>query len=350
MVDTRDTAEAVDAGDVRPVVRLATRPNRTFWLFGAGLAGLGAILFTSLEARRSGLEPVDHLVAEPSTGRIASPPELAIPHSYRTDQLAPAPVIVSPQPVPSTALAQTAGRPVRTAENRPARPLPFQPAPLPYISPLQQPVYSPPPPIAPQYGPAQNASARQDRVSAYQFSNPGTTVPKGTIIQAVMETALDSTRAGFSRAIVSRDVRSFDGQRILIPRGSRLIGDYGSEMAPGQNRLLIQWQRLTRPDGVVIDLASPSSDPLGRAGVKGKVDSHFAERLGGAILQTLLTIGPQIGLSKLTRGDVVYAVPLGTQLAPAAGSERVQRTLKLKQGSSVSVFVAKDLDFTSFER
>ncbi|MHA7852883.1 TraB/TrbI/VirB10 family type IV secretion system protein, partial [Roseovarius sp.] len=68
------------------------------------------------------------------------------------------------------------------------------------------------------------------------IANPSNTVVQGTMIQAVTETALDSTLPGAIRAIVSEDVHSFDGTRILIPRGARLIGRYRSDVALAQSR------------------------------------------------------------------------------------------------------------------
>jgi type IV secretion system protein VirB10 len=164
----------------------------------------------------------------------------------------------------------------------------------------------------------------------------------------VLETALDSTRAGFARALVSRDVFSFDGSQILIPKGSRLIGEYKSDLSLGQNRALIQWQRMMRPDGVMIELDSPSADPLGRAGIKGKVNSHFFERFGGAILQSSLDIGVQLATSKVANGTVIYALP-GEMRSAMPTQEKVQPTVTVKQGTSVSVFVARDLDFTAVQ-
>jgi type IV secretion system protein VirB10 len=235
------------------------------------------------------------------------------------------------------------------AARRPTRyPQYVPPEPLPYVPPLPQTTYDSG--VARQVPPAYSLdpASQQDRVKAFRFANPAVTVAKGTIIQAVLETALDSTRPGFARAIVARDVFGFDGTRILIPRGSRLIGEYKSDLAPGQNRALIQWQRLMRLDGVVINLDSPATDPLGRAGVRGKVDSHLLERFAGALLQTAANIGSQVALNKATDTTIVYAVPVG-QGTQVASAERVQRTLKVKQGASVSVFVAKDLDFSTVE-
>jgi len=110
-----------------------------------------------------------------------------------------------------------------------------------------------------------------------------------------------------------------------------------------------------RPDGVIINLDSPSADPLGRAGVKGKVNGHFIERYSGAILQSALDVGTQVAANKLASGATVYALPSLYGLSgaarggPATAQQSVQPTVTVKQGTSVSVFVAKDLDFTSVE-
>jgi type IV secretory pathway VirB10-like protein len=121
---------------------------------------------------------------------------------------------------------------------------------------------------------------------ASALANRATTVPEGTLIAAVLETGFDSTQPGFARAVVSRDVRSFDGANVLIPRGSKLIGEYRSDVAHGQKRAVIIWTRLIRPDGMTIAMDSPAVDTTGRGGVPASVNNHFLERFGDALLQT----------------------------------------------------------------
>lgn len=188
------------------------------------------------------------------------------------------------------------------------------------------------------------------RASAGALANRATTVPQGTLIPAVLETALDSTRPGLARAIVSRDVHGFDGSRVLIPRGSRLIGEYDADVQAGQNRLLVNWERLIRPDGSTIAIGSPASDAIGRGGLRAKVDSHFFERFGGAILQSALNIGANLA-ARRADAAVVVALPNALQGATAPlQAPEVRPTLKVKRASSISVFVARDLDFTGVER
>ncbi|WP_269516473.1 TrbI/VirB10 family protein [Brevundimonas subvibrioides] len=162
-----------------------------------------------------------------------------------------------------------------------------------------------------------------------------------------METALDSTRPGFVRALVSRDVRGFDGTEILIPRGSRLFGTYAADLSAGQDRALVQWTRLVRPDGVSIALESPAADRVGRTGVRGRVDTHFLQRFASAVLQTTVNFGLNLA-SRSISGDtpVFVALPGSTQTgtAPVAGAS-VTPTLRVDAGTTVSAFVARDLEF-----
>jgi type IV secretion system protein VirB10 len=187
------------------------------------------------------------------------------------------------------------------------------------------------------------------RVRSGIFANRSTTVPQSTLIPAVLETAFDSRRPGFARAVVSRDVRGFDGSRILIPRGTRLTGEYRSDIQQGQKRALINWTRLIRPDGVTIALGSPTADTLGRGGVRGKYNSHFLERFSSAILQSALDIGANVA-SRSAAGGVVVALPGSTQnVGQSFQQGRIVPTLTVKAGTSIGVFVARDLDFSGSE-
>ena len=117
------------------------------------------------------------------------------------------------------------------------------------------------------------------------------TAPQGTVIPAVLETAINSDLPGFVRAVVSRDVRGFDGTTVLIPRGSKLIGQYRSGVALSQTRAFVVWSRVITPEGVSIDIGSPGTDQLGRGGLEGETDTHFFERFGSAILLSVMGAG-----------------------------------------------------------
>ena len=109
---------------------------------------------------------------------------------------------------------------------------------------------------------------------------------------------------------------------------------------------MISWTRLTRPDGAVIAIESPAVDPLGRGGVRASVNSHMPERLVGALLQSTIQIGSVLATRAAT-GSVIVALPssvqgsMGSQITPST----IVPTLKVPAATSISIFVARDLEF-----
>jgi type IV secretion system protein VirB10 len=324
---------------------------------GALLAGL--LLFSVLDARRRA--PAAPAVRPRAADRLATP-------------VAPPPLYIPPAAAPAPGVVPLVRAPVLPA------PLPSPPPPPPQViyvpqpipAPMVQPEPPPPPPrvatepalivdtgapaaAAAAAGPAQAESPLAGantiaggRARSGAFANRGTTVAQGTLIPAILETALDSTRPGLARAIVSRDVRGFDGSRVLIPRGSRLIGEYRSEVAPGQRRALVNWVRLIRPDGVTMAIGSPAADTLGRSGIKAKVDSHFFERFAGAILQSALDIGVNLA-SRAGNGTTIILPGTAQAATQIVQPAQITPTLKVKPGTSISIFAARDLDFSGAE-
>ncbi|WP_229380786.1 TrbI/VirB10 family protein [Sphingobium sp. AEW4] len=194
---------------------------------------------------------------------------------------------------------------------------------------------------------AAGAAGDDQAVRASVIRNRSSLVPQGAMISAVLETPIDSRRPGLVRAVVSRDARGFDGTRVLIPRGSRLIGEAAGDMKAGQSRVLVTWTRLIRPDGVAIRIGSPAADVLGGAGIRGKVNNHFFERFGNAVLQSALTIGVNIA-SRPRSNSVIVGLPgqigaTGQNLLPNLDQAP---TIKVGSGAEISVFVARDLDFS----
>ena len=190
-------------------------------------------------------------------------------------------------------------------------------------------------------------SPSTERVRASMLANPSLTVAQGSLIPAVLETGFDSTKPGFARAIVSRDVRGFDGKNVLIPRGSRLVGESSSSVSDGQQRAEIRWSRLVRPDGTTIGLDSPTTDPAGRSGVPASVNTHLLARVGDVIATTIGSLGQILAARAspfiILPGSVASAAP-----RVAAHSKHVP-TLKVAPGTSISVFVAHDLEFSTPE-
>ena len=184
-----------------------------------------------------------------------------------------------------------------------------------------------------------NVSARSTRLA-----EPANTVVQGTLIPAVLETAIDTDIPGYVRAVVSQDVRSFDGSRVLIPRSSRLIGEYKGVVQAGQRRAYLVWTRLVRPDGVSVALASPAADLSGQAGIGGQVNSHFLSRFGSSILLSILG-----GAGSIATGgaSTVIVGGAGQSAASVAAQHDGQRppTIKVRQGEPIRVFTARDLIF-----
>jgi type IV secretory pathway VirB10-like protein len=197
---------------------------------------------------------------------------------------------------------------------------------------------------------AQRVGSKQsDQSQAQQLENLHRLVPQGAIVGAVMETALNSDLPGYARAVVTKDVLSFDGSSVLIPAGSRVIGEYNSGVAQGASRIFIVWGRLIRPDGVSISLGSPAVDELGRGGLGGKVNRHFLQRFGGAILLSVITGGINAAAASVSRGSTVIVSSTNEATSLLTQSLRntdIPPTIKTKQGALVRIFVARDLDFT----
>lgn len=181
---------------------------------------------------------------------------------------------------------------------------------------------------------------------ARAMTNPSTTVTEGTLIPAILETAINTDVPGYVRAVVSQDVRSFDGKRVLVPRSSRLIGQYQAGVQQGQRRAYVIWTRLIRPDGVSVNLASPAVGFDGATGLEGDVNSHFFKRFGSGLL--LSVVG---GLGALATGGVGGVIVAGG--AQGAANSAVQSqgqispTIRVRMGEPIRVFTARDLDFST---
>lgn len=200
-------------------------------------------------------------------------------------------------------------------------------------------------------------ASRNDRIDAL--------IPQGTLIRGVLETAIQSDLPGMVRAIISNDVYSFDGRRILLPKGTMLTGEYKSGMARGQTRVLIVWTRALRSDGTSVALGSYGTDDLGRSGLTGVVDKHYLERFGAAAVLSLVggvssfvaglnSDGSSSSSSSSTSSDAQTQAQqtLSQTMAEMANmalkdSISIPPTIYVDQGAQIMVFVRKDLDFSS---
>jgi type IV secretory pathway VirB10-like protein len=201
-------------------------------------------------------------------------------------------------------------------------------------------------------GLGQSISGDERKVArAGRLGNMAYTVAEGTVVTGTLETAIDSDLPGHVRAVVSRNISSFDGSRILIPKSSRLVGQYQSNLAIGQKRTFIIWERLIRPDGVSISLEAPGTDSLGRAGVTGKVDSHFMRRFGSALLLSVIDAGGR-ALSSGSNSVIIAGSASSTANTAASTLQNdinIPPTIKVGQGTAIRILLNRDLDFSGIE-
>jgi type IV secretion system protein VirB10 len=349
-------------GGVRPTVRLP-RKGLPPIVMAAAMLLVAVLLFSLLNWRRTArTEPTVQSRASDQGGSAwTTPPPLYIPPITEPVSLPPAPEL---QPEPKPLITPVPSPAIRAAPAPTPLPVPqFMRTPMP--APMSHPPErtssssplvidtsgSPSAASSPMGGSALAGSSPAQaplRIRAGVLANRSTTVPQGYLIPAVLETGFDSTRSGFARAIVSRDVRGFDGKNVLIPRGSRLIGEYQTTTAKGQNRAVITWTRLIRPDGMTIMIDSPAVDTVGRGGVPASVNTHFLARFGDALLQSTFAIGQAFAGRAVTGPVVVLPGQVGSAASQLVtpGTNYVP-TLKVAPGKSLSVFVAHDLDFSS---
>lgn len=195
-----------------------------------------------------------------------------------------------------------------------------------------------------------NGALPLDVTQAEVIANPANTVVQGTMIQAVTETALDSSLPGPIRAIISEAVHSFDGSRILIPRGSRLIGRYRSGAEISQKRVTVAWDRIILPNNQTVVISAFGGDELGRSGVTGVVDTRFDERFGSAALISLITALPGAAAAQVennTSAEVLEDV--GDDLADSTDSVigdylAIGPVIYVDQGSRITVMVDRDIE------
>jgi type IV secretion system protein VirB10 len=126
------------------------------------------------------------------------------------------------------------------------------------------------------------------------------------------------------------------------------VGDFHADVQQGQTRVLVTWNRLVRPDGIAIRLTSPATDVLGGTGIAGDVNNHFLQRFANVALQTAITIGVDLA-STSSNASVIVGVPgqavgnVGQTLFPTTD---LKPTIRVREGASITVFVARDLDFS----
>lgn len=197
---------------------------------------------------------------------------------------------------------------------------------------------------------------------------PSQTVIQGTIVSAVLETAIDTQLPGNLRAQVMEPVYSFDGSRILMPSGTILIGQFNNDVDMAQKRVLIAWNRAVTPDGKSVALGSTGTDRLGRSGTLGNVDNRTLTKFGAAALISAITVAPSV-IEKTVSGSGSSGKGTTVNVGSSSGSDgkdvassisefvgeqsnsamekylNLPPVIRVPQGEEIRIFVNRDLVF-----
>ncbi len=231
---------------------------------------------------------------------------------------------------------------------------PVAPAPLPTApAPVTAPAQSRSPALFGQLERTATPRAHATMLGARSY-----VIPKGVLFQCALKTRVVSAVSGFVGCQVQRSVYSDDGKVVLIERGSHLDGEYRIvQVRPGVTRIPILWTRVRTPHGVTVDLDSPATGALGDSGITGEVNNRWMERIGAALLLSLIDDAIKLQISENTSNPNATVVLPNTAATTSRLAEKVlDSTINIPplitahQGSVVGVYVSRDLDFSGVYR
>jgi type IV secretion system protein VirB10 len=179
--------------------------------------------------------------------------------------------------------------------------------------------------------------------------HPNMTITEGTLIPCILNTAIDSSAPGFVTCTTQQDSFGTTGTVNLLPRGTKVFGEYRNDMRPGQDRIFVAWDRAETPDHVLINLGSPGADSLGRSGLDGRINNHWWARFGAALLFTLIDSGANAASAIFAQhGSTYLNFGTGQGVADTALQNQINipPTIYKNQGEQVAIMVGRDLDFS----
>lgn len=205
--------------------------------------------------------------------------------------------------------------------------------------------------------------------SVSQLAQTDYLLARGTYIRCVLETRIVSDLPGFASCIVTEPVYSMNGNKLLIPKGSKVSGQYKQESLES-GRVGVVWERVLTTDGLDIGLVSPGVDGLGAAGHPGHIDRHWGSRITAAVLISLIGDAVQIvsdkHVSDSSRTTTTINGTTGTvatqtnpyqsqtantlqQLSRSALQEAANRqaTITINQGELINIYASRDIDFST---
>jgi type IV secretion system protein VirB10 len=193
------------------------------------------------------------------------------------------------------------------------------------------------------------------RVNAAMLGHRSLTLPKGTAFTCALKTKVISATSGLVGCQVQRNVYSDDGRVLLVERGSHMDGEYRvTSVRPGTVRIPVLWTRIRTPHGVTVDLDSPGTGALGESGIDGHVDNRWGERIGAALLLSLIDDTVRLVIANQTSESQSDTVVLQstTDNSSKLAEKVLESTINIppliyqNQGGLVGVYVARDVDFS----
>lgn len=181
-------------------------------------------------------------------------------------------------------------------------------------------------------------------------------LPKGSFIPCSLKTRIISELKGGIACIVANNVYSANGQTLLIEKGSTITGSYtNAEINDATTRLYVIWEEIKTPLNIVIPISSGGSDTLGGAGVEGRLDNHYVERFGAAIMLSVIDGGIKIlgnyVKNLMSQNDNIQFNEASNMAATVMRKTmNIKPTLYRNHGDLVGVYVNKDVDFSKVYR
>jgi type IV secretion system protein VirB10 len=189
---------------------------------------------------------------------------------------------------------------------------------------------------------------------ASRFADQDLMLPKGRQADCVLTTRVDDQLPGFTSCALLNDLYSDNGKTLLLERGSEFWGEYGQINQAGVSRIAANWVRIKTPDGVTVDLSSPGSDTLGGSGMPGHYNPRWPERIGAALLLSVMKDVMSAVIANQSKGGASVVVSPGQNTIQGAGNIadqviretlRVRPNVTINEGTRIAIYVARDLDF-----
>ena len=221
------------------------------------------------------------------------------------------------------------------------------------------PAAQPAPPPNPDGIGAQLQQSATPLAVARRMADQDLVLPKGRQIDCVLTGRIINELAGFTSCALTQNLYSDNGRVLLLERGSEAIGEYGTGGPNGSRRLFVVWNRVKTPAGVEIDLMSPGADALGTSGHPGFLEQRWLERIGTALLISVMKDAVALEAAKQAPATAnSQNAPWSQTSATGQGlaeqilkqTINVRPTLYINEGERISIYVARDLDFSPVYR